>query len=215
MHFLAGPYLSFLLGTLVEGSWHYHVLVNARLPTCMSSAVQFWGIPEIQSLRLSTDLRTPNILPWILKIKSYFWGWNYKMARSGLKYAFQLNNAGQYNINESNYTWLWFSYLQEYQLKWRTDNLYAIAILDQSRILVQFGSLWQWFSTSGSWRPSKHKNTHFGDPCLTIKVLKQRFWRPKSKCPRPKSGSRPTCWETLLYGTNIISPDGKSIIIAL
>ena len=51
----------------------------------------------------------------------------------------------------------------------------------------------QWFSTFGSWRPTKHKNTQFGDPNSTIIELYYRFWRPKSKCRRPKSGSRPTC----------------------
>ena len=29
----------------------------------------------------------------------------------------------------------------------------------------------QWFSTFGSWRPTKHKNTQFGDPHITIVVL--------------------------------------------
>ena len=51
----------------------------------------------------------------------------------------------------------------------------------------------QWFSTFGSWRPTKQNNTQFGDPFITIIVLYQGFWRPKSMCPRPKIGLRPTC----------------------
>jgi len=50
----------------------------------------------------------------------------------------------------------------------------------------------EWFSTFGSWQPTKHNITQFGDPYITIIVLKHRFWRPKSKCLRPKSGLRNT-----------------------
>ena len=34
----------------------------------------------------------------------------------------------------------------------------------------------QWFSTFGSWRPKKYNNTQFGDPYITIIVLKHRIW---------------------------------------
>ena len=42
-------------------------------------------------------------------------------------------------------------------------------------------NLYQWFSTFGCWRPTKQKNTLFGDPYVTIIVLEHRFWRTKSK----------------------------------
>ena len=58
---------------------------------------------------------------------------------------------------------------------------------------VQNHCLKQWFSTFGCWRPMKYNYTHFGNPYITIIVLKHRFWQPKSKCTRPKSGSRPAC----------------------
>ena len=56
----------------------------------------------------------------------------------------------------------------------------------------------QWFSIFGSWRPTKQKKAQLGDPFSAKSLLKYRFWRPKGKCPRPKNGSRPACWDTLL-----------------
>ena len=56
----------------------------------------------------------------------------------------------------------------------------------------------QWFSTFSSRRPTIYNTAQYGDPYITIIVLKHRFRRPKRKCTQPKSGSRPTLWEPLL-----------------
>ena len=75
--------------------------------------------------------------------------------------------------------------------------LLAVEINDKRKLFVYLFqyrlSVVQWFSTSGGWRPTKRNNTLFGDPFITIILLKRRFLRPKSKCPGPKSGSLPTC----------------------
>jgi len=82
----------------------------------------------------------------------------------------------------------------------RTSSLLKIIAVTNQRCATN--SLFQWFSTFRSWRPTKHNITQFGDPYITIIVLKHRFWRSKSKCLRPKSGSQPSCWETLAYSIN-------------
>jgi len=46
-----------------------------------------------------------------------------------------------------------------------------------------------------NWRPTNHIKAQFIDPFSTIILLKYMFWRPKSKFLRPRSESRPTCWE--------------------
>ena len=40
-----------------------------------------------------------------------------------------------------------------------------------------FSHLNQWFSTLGSWRPTKFNNTQFGDPFITIIVLRPCVWQ--------------------------------------
>ena len=59
----------------------------------------------------------------------------------------------------------------------------------------------QWFSTVGSWRPTKQNETQFGDPYIAKWLLYKGF----SESTWPKSGSRPTCWEPpalQLYNNN-------------
>ena len=47
----------------------------------------------------------------------------------------------------------------------------------------------QWFSTFGSWRPTKYNNTQFGDPYIAI--INTGFGDPKVSARDPKVGREP------------------------
>jgi len=57
-----------------------------------------------------------------------------------------------------------------------------------SAVLQTKITLCQWFSTFGSWRPTKQTITQFGDPYITIIV---GFGDPKVSACNPKVGRDP------------------------
>ena len=72
------------------------------------------------------------------------------------------------------------------QTAFRRNLIQSLFSLTPSWKEERFHDLEQWFSTFGSWRPTKYNNTQFGDPYITNLALKHRFWQPKSKVTRPK-----------------------------
>ena len=74
-----------------------------------------------------------------------------------------------------------------FRKSWIGQYLVFLSVLRQSITVV----LNIWFVPAD---PQKNIKTLFGDSYST----KYWFWWPKSVCPRPKSGSKSSCWEPLI-----------------